>query len=135
MTEASYFDEKEGKRITTKLMVRRLCNEAIPSQFPNCPAYLSTSKCPRESPESRRIRLKEAAIQTSLNESRREEENYISTKKFSSLAELHEKLHILDLSYWTVTEQDNCLLIYRLSKSPHPKINHSVVIDVMMFCL
>ena len=40
----SAFDEKNGKWLSCKLDKPRLVPDAVPSQFPNCPSYLSENK-------------------------------------------------------------------------------------------
>ena len=67
--ETSYFDERTGKRITTKLGRPRLRKGAVPSKLPNCPSYLSSTTSLRESPDTRRCRKEESAIQTAIAES------------------------------------------------------------------
>ncbi|KAH7932857.1 hypothetical protein HPB49_003876 [Dermacentor silvarum] len=83
---ASYTDSMTGKEIEVPLKLRRLKPAAIPSVFPNCPAYLSrqeTSAC--ESPEEKRSRLDTEALQeailSSVHSHEAEEKNVIASFK------------------------------------------------------
>ncbi|XP_045110305.1 uncharacterized protein LOC123504081 isoform X3 [Portunus trituberculatus] len=52
--ETSHFDERSGRRLTAKLNVPRLKKDAVPTQIPSCPTYLSSSVQARESPDTRK---------------------------------------------------------------------------------
>nr|CAD7614664.1 unnamed protein product [Timema genevievae] len=55
--ETECYDEKTGKKITVSLKRPRLQDGAIPSQQPNCPEYLSSSRPTRENVDQRRERI------------------------------------------------------------------------------
>ncbi|KAH8036702.1 hypothetical protein HPB51_004086 [Rhipicephalus microplus] len=82
---ASYTDSMTGKVIEVPLKLRRLKPSAIPSVFPNCPAYLSRQEISaRESPEEKRARLDAEVLQeaTRLSEQSheaKEKKNVIAT--------------------------------------------------------
>ncbi|KAH7971851.1 THAP domain-containing protein 2 [Rhipicephalus sanguineus] len=78
-TSSSYVDSKTGNVVEAKLKIARLSPEAVPSVFPNCPAYLSApaTATSREAPCEKRMRLEAAslreAIATSLQTHEEEE--------------------------------------------------------------
>ena len=106
----------------------RIRDGAIPSQLPNCPSYLSSNVLIRESPEKRRTRLEETALQTALRESVRDEECHRKAREFSTLNQLQDKLSFVDLNYWDIVKKDDSFIICHMQQCPHPKISHSVVI-------
>ncbi|KAG0416734.1 hypothetical protein HPB47_006180, partial [Ixodes persulcatus] len=54
-TTAKYTEEKTGRVLEVPLQLRRLKPCATPSNFPNCPAYLSrNTPAAREGPEEKR---------------------------------------------------------------------------------
>ncbi|KAH7932118.1 hypothetical protein HPB51_029535 [Rhipicephalus microplus] len=73
----SYTDSMTGKVIEVPLKLRRLNPSAIPTVFPNCPAYLSRQETSaRESPKEKHARLDAEALQEEirLSEQSHEEE-------------------------------------------------------------
>ena len=129
MEETSVFDEKTGRRLTARLCIRKLRNGAIPSRLPNCPSYLSSATNDRESPDSRRIRLEESALQTALRQSVTDEETHRKAREFNTLDELKEKLQFVDATYWSVVWQGQSLILGRIIQAPHPKVMQSVIIN------
>ena len=69
----SAFDEKLGKQLSCSLKIPKLQLGSIPSQFPNCPDYLSKqNSAPRASREEK-LRLKEEEqLAKVLHKSRKE---------------------------------------------------------------
>ena len=126
--ETTVFDEATGRRLTAPLSFPRLKDGAVPSLLPNCPPYLSSPCTLRESPDERKRRQEELALQTALAQSVVDVECQRKSQEFFSLSELKDKLNFLDTSYWSVLNQDNSLVICRVIESPHPKIVRSVVI-------
>lgn len=128
--ETSYFDEKSGRKFTAKLPNPRLRKDAVPSILPNCPSYLSaTTTSSRDSPDSKRCRREETAIQNATEQSVVDELHRKERNTFASLSELKEKLNFQD-HYWTVNIYDDSLLIGHFVHLPKPKIRLSVVIDL-----
>ena len=79
----------------------------------------------QESPHSRRIRLENSALKSSLNQS-------------INIDDQDGKLNFLDRNYWSVVGQQEALVICSSIKPPYPKTNLSLVIEsdfvVHMFC-
>ena len=126
--ETTFFDEATGRRLTAKLNFPKLRDGAIPSILPNCPSYLSSITTSRDSPDERRNRQEEKALQTALAQSVVDEEHHRKEREFFNLRELKEKLNFLDTTYWSIVNQDESLLICRVIQSPHPNIVRSIVI-------
>lgn len=52
------YDPKTGRKIVADLEIPRLRDGVIPSVFPNCPSYLSSSTNSRESVEQKRREIR-----------------------------------------------------------------------------
>lgn len=126
--ETSHFDERTGTKLTAKLKIPRLRKGAVPSLLPNCPSYLSRPPLLRESPEGRRCRKEQDAMQAAIAQSITDDAAHRETRKFSTLNELSEKLVSLD-KYWKVVKLDKSLVICNILCKPHPEIKLSVLID------
>ena len=125
----SAFDDKTGQRVTTRLKVPWLEKDAVPSQLPNCPLYLSSSAFSRESPVSRNARLYEVSLHKGLAQSVVDDQEYQTKKTFTTLSELMNKLQFLDTQYWHPIRKEHSVAICHLNKNPHPNIQQSVVIE------
>ncbi|XP_045102505.1 THAP domain-containing protein 1 B-like [Portunus trituberculatus] len=87
--ETSFFDERTLTKVQAKLKHPRLRQGVVPSQLPNCPAYLSLSPVSdRESPDERRSRMEEIAIEEALKQSVVDHEELKECRKFRDLDEL-----------------------------------------------
>ena len=106
--------------------MKKLEKAAIPTKLPNCPQYLSSTRHERESPESKRIRLEENALENAINQSIDDEERHRTSMAFSSSTELKDKLGFLDTSYWSVVQKDESLIICNIQQLPSPKIVQSL---------
>ena len=125
----SCFDPATGRNLTVELGKPRLKDGAVPSLLPNCPSYLSSPFASRESPDARKHRKEEKALQSALVQSVADEERHKASRTFFSAAELKNKLDFVDQSYWTVVSKNEALMICQIIQSPHPIITRSVVID------
>ena len=76
-----------------------ITKDATPSQLPNCPTYISSSIQKRESPETRKTRIEENALEKAISESILDDECHRKTRSFGSVTELKGKLGFLDTSY------------------------------------
>ncbi|KAH9382876.1 hypothetical protein HPB48_023494 [Haemaphysalis longicornis] len=67
LTSSKYVDSKTGKVVEAKLKIARLSSDAVPSVFPNCPAYLSApAATSREAPADKRMRLEAAFLRDAI---------------------------------------------------------------------
>ncbi|KAL3189183.1 hypothetical protein MRX96_022016 [Rhipicephalus microplus] len=67
LTSSKYVDSKTGIVVEAKLKIARLSSDAVPSVFPNCPAYLSApAATSREAPAEKRMRLEAASLREAI---------------------------------------------------------------------
>ncbi|KAF8784746.1 hypothetical protein HNY73_010389 [Argiope bruennichi] len=66
----TFYNESTGETLCAPLKKSRLKENAVPSIFPGCPTYLSSSTSSiRESPSKKRQRLEQVQIERSIIES------------------------------------------------------------------
>ncbi|XP_068086390.1 THAP domain-containing protein 2-like [Anabrus simplex] len=81
----SMYDERNGKLLTAPLSHPRLVKGAVPSQFPNCPEYLSdTTSAHREAPDHRRCRVDNESLTKTLVQSLETYKAHVSTVSFKN---------------------------------------------------
>ncbi|KAH7970412.1 hypothetical protein HPB49_006715 [Dermacentor silvarum] len=120
-----------GKGIEAPLKLRRLKPFAIPSVFPNCPAYLSRQKTSaRESPDEKRSRLRTEAIQEAIQLSVRSHEaedkkNVITS--FNNLLTAEGGLSITD--FWTKVVTQRQILFLSFSDQDSPVVRCTVTVS------
>lgn len=127
--ETTAYDEVTGVRLTARLSVPKLRDGAVPTIFPNCPAYMSSTVVTRESPNDRKARLEEVALRQAISQSVIDEERHQKSRHFTNIYDLSSKLEFLDRTYWSAINKEDSLMICRVVQTPHPKIVRSVVID------
>lgn len=128
--ETSFYDSKSGRTVTAPLKKPRLAEGAVPSVFPNCPSYLSSSHGSRESPDERKARLEMEAIQKAVSKSEEENKLFIQERLFKSFEELKSKLNLIELGeFWTLIQRSNSVLFLNLEIEPHVRVKYSVIID------
>ncbi|KAH7958667.1 hypothetical protein HPB49_004082 [Dermacentor silvarum] len=105
---ASYTDNMTGEVIEVPLKLRRLKPSAIPSLFPNCPAYLSRQATEaRESPEEKRARLDAEALEETIKlsvEYHEAEEKKNAIASFENLLQAIGGLSLIDFWSKVVTQ-------------------------------
>ncbi len=106
------------KRSNTKLMRRRLMDDAIPSKFPNCPSYLSSEPAQRRD-EGATANIRRDKEQERLNDL---EKKFFEAEQVSSLAELQFKLrHCSSLpSGFTEVSSNDCACYVLIEFSDRP---------------
>ena len=112
---------------------------AVPSIFPNCPAYLSQSRSTKRNSRENLLMMKECQnIKRAIEKSAKEFEEQMAKDRFSSLIELSEKLKIEPP--WKVVELSNklniCYIEDSASTGPHIKaalcIREDMLLDVFI---
>ncbi|KAG8180544.1 hypothetical protein JTE90_018164 [Oedothorax gibbosus] len=68
-TTVEIYDEKRMETVDMPLDRVRLQKNAVPSIFPNCPAYLSQNLPCREDPQEKRMRLETMQLHAALEQS------------------------------------------------------------------
>ncbi|KAH9384587.1 hypothetical protein HPB48_026596 [Haemaphysalis longicornis] len=111
-----------GKVIEVPLKLRRLKPSAIPSVFPNCPAYLSRQETSaRESPEEKRARLDAEALQEAIQlsaQSHEAEEKKNAIATFEDLLKSVGGLSLTDFWSMVVTQTRVLFLNFRNQEAP-----------------
>ncbi|XP_055924540.1 uncharacterized protein LOC129956631 [Argiope bruennichi] len=128
--ETSLFDSKSGKLLSAPLKYPRLVIGAIPSQMPNCAAYMSSSTFHRENPEIKKMKLEQQYVEKALQESIIEKKKYDETREFKNLEELKQRISLVNLkNFWNVIHKENKILFVNIEVSSGPEIALSVVIN------
>uniref|UniRef100_A0A131YSI3 Uncharacterized protein n=1 Tax=Rhipicephalus appendiculatus TaxID=34631 RepID=A0A131YSI3_RHIAP len=111
-----------GKVIEVPLKLTRLKPSAIPSIFPNCPAYLSRQvTAARESPEEKRARLDAEALQKAIKLSvlyHEAEEKNNAIASFGDLLKAVGGLSLTDFWSKVVTQTHVLFLSFRNQEAP-----------------
>lgn len=126
----SYTDSMTGKVIEVPLKLRRLKPSAIPSVFPNCPAYLSRQETSaRESPEEKRARVDAEALQEAI---RLSEQSHEAEEKKNAIATFEDLLTAVgDLSltdFWTKVVTQQQVLFLNFSDQGAPVVHRAVTV-------
>ncbi|XP_049273379.1 RB-associated KRAB zinc finger protein-like [Rhipicephalus sanguineus] len=127
---ASYTDSMTGKVIEVPLKLRRLKPSAIPSVFPNCPAYLSRQETSaRESPEEKRARLDAEALQKAI---RLSEQSHEAEKKKNVMATFEDLLKAVGglslTDFWTKVVTQKQVLFLNFSDQGAPVVHRAVTV-------
>ncbi|XP_035217173.1 uncharacterized protein LOC118190548 [Stegodyphus dumicola] len=130
LRQTEFFDEKTGKKIIIPLSYPRLKNGAIPSLFPDGPSHLSSSVSSRESPEHKRLKREQDALEKALACSLAEKEEYERKQMFYNLDELKICFNTVNLpDNWIVIHRPIHTMILNISNDNHPRILKSLLID------
>ncbi|KAH9364461.1 hypothetical protein HPB48_021725 [Haemaphysalis longicornis] len=103
--EGTHTNQAIGRTITVPLTHVRLRQGAVPTKFPNCPAYMSREATKRKDPDSNRARMEHANLQKGVAESK-EAFDRARENKFNSLSELASKLRSQKMNFWHVIEKN-----------------------------
>ncbi|XP_077489629.1 uncharacterized protein LOC144100614 [Amblyomma americanum] len=126
--EASYVDDATGRVTTAELSHLRLRSGAIPSLFPGCPSYLSSTKTLREEPEAKRTRLEAASMQRGISESIQTFGNAEEADKITTLRDLASEDRSHKSQFWHVIEASERLMLVHIIEDEAPWIKYSIVI-------
>ncbi|KAG0412551.1 hypothetical protein HPB47_010310 [Ixodes persulcatus] len=121
-TTTSYTDS-DGRTIEAPMSLTRLTPDAVPTIFPNSPAYFSDSAPVREKPEAKRKRRgakEQSSVQFSL---------FLPQKFLSSYDQFLSRLpdlHVAD--FWLIQRAKSAVLFVHIDDSMgHPEVERSVV--------
>ncbi|XP_077498110.1 uncharacterized protein LOC144108803 [Amblyomma americanum] len=127
ITKLSHHDKQTGRTIELKRDRVQLQKGAVPSVFPNCPSYLSSTPSCRESPARKRARRENDAIQEAIKNSSKASEEEKRKNSVSSFEELQSKLaNICDTKFWTVTANEESVMFLRVEPEPSPYVKCAV---------
>ncbi|GBM41413.1 hypothetical protein AVEN_172191-1 [Araneus ventricosus] len=136
LRNSTFYNEKTGETISAPLKRPKLKENAVPSIFPGCPSYMSSSSAIRESPSKKRQRLEQEQINFAVKESLNSKHEYELKTMFTNFAEFRNciKGHSFS-SFWTVVEKNENMLFLNLSlKDDIPSIKYAVSVsnDLML---
>ncbi|KAH7980330.1 hypothetical protein HPB49_015048 [Dermacentor silvarum] len=131
MDSASYTDNMTGKVIEVPLKLRRLKPSAIPSIFPNCPAYLSRQATKaRESPEEKRARLDAEGLQETIKLSVEYHEAEEKKNAIASLGDLLRAIGGLSLTdFWSKVVTQTQVLFLNFHNQEAPVVHCAVTVS------
>lgn len=113
VTTLTHCDESTGRRLEVTSDRVRLREDAVPTVFPNCPAYLTTTPAHRESLASKRARMDSDAIAEAIRNSLETEKAEEAKNSVSSFDELKRKLTgVCNTNFWTVVVNDENAVAY-----------------------
>lgn len=129
VTTLSHEDEQTGRTIEVKRDRLNLKKGAVPSVFPNCPKYLSSTQVRSESPESKKARRENAALQKAIRQSLESNELEQKRNKVSSYEELKAKLSgICNTKFWTISVNEQCVRFLLIEDDPSPDVKCALVV-------
>ncbi|XP_077484882.1 uncharacterized protein LOC144094883 [Amblyomma americanum] len=129
ITTLSHQDELTGKIIEVKRDRLQLKIDAAPSVFPNCPKYLSSTPGRSESPETKKARRENAALQEAMRKSLQSNELEQKRNKVSSYEEFKSKLPgICNTKFWTVSVDEQCVRFLLIENDPSPNVKCALVV-------
>lgn len=130
LTSSKYVDSKTGKVVEAKLKIARLSSDAVPSVFPNCPAYLSApAATSREAPAEKRMRLEAASLREAIANSLETHEEEETKHKFDTFQALLECLPQMKLSnFWSVISRPACIHFLNLALEDAPRVLLSITV-------
>ncbi|KAL1466123.1 hypothetical protein MTO96_042929 [Rhipicephalus appendiculatus] len=131
-TSSSYVDSKTGKVVEAKLKIARLSPDAVPSVFPNCPAYLSApaTATSREAPDEKRMRLEAASLREAIAASVHSHEVEETRNKINDFQALLERVSEIQLSsFWSVISRPTCVVFLSLDSVDTPRIRLSIAVS------
>ncbi|XP_039275991.1 uncharacterized protein LOC111051552 [Nilaparvata lugens] len=106
----SAYDEKTGKIVTAPLKFPRLKPDAVPTIFPGCPKYMSSTTHHREAPTSKKKRFEEEQVSKAIELSKSSLKNYNDERSFQTFSELcllYKKFKFN--SCWTIVSNNDSL--------------------------
>nr|XP_054933828.1 uncharacterized protein LOC129387969 [Dermacentor andersoni] len=127
----SYTDVKTGKVVEVAMKNMRLKKTAVPSLFPNCPAYLSRPQvCVREAPAAKRARLEATYLQKAIMLSQQTQAEEDAENLVNSFADLLKALPSFRCSdFWTVLNKGSKVFFFDLSLQSAPAVRTSVIVS------
>ncbi|XP_077512048.1 uncharacterized protein LOC144122987 [Amblyomma americanum] len=101
-TTTTYTDPRTGRTVEAPMGATRLTLDAVPTIFPNAPAYLSECAPVRQQPGAKRKRREASHLEEAIRQSISSHEEQERQNKLQSYEDFVSRLQSLDLStYWT----------------------------------
>lgn len=130
-TTSTYRDEKTRRLLEVPLQLRRLKPGAIPSLFPNCPAYLSRPTTGgREGPEEKRLRLEGESLQEAIKQSIETHEEEKKKNNISPFEALVTSLTNFQINtFWAKLVTHDKVLFLNLASQDAPTVRFAVTVS------
>ncbi|XP_012232074.1 uncharacterized protein [Linepithema humile] len=122
--KTSHYDKANGKLLTAPLRYPHLIKDAVPSQLPNCPQYLTKSEVlHREGPEKKRLKMQYAMIEQAIASSIESRKEFHEKNGFSTLEELYAKLKdCIDIQKWIISHKDRTIYLFYVEDTLYPNV-------------
>nr|XP_054927547.1 uncharacterized protein LOC129385210 [Dermacentor andersoni] len=125
----SHQDEQTGRTIEMKRDRLQLKKDVVPSLFPNCPKYFSATPARSESPDTKKARRENAALQEAMRRSLESNELEHKRNKISSYEELKAKLSgICNTTFWTISVDEQCVRFLLIENDPSPNVKCALLV-------
>jgi len=108
----------------------RLKEGAVPSQFPNCPAYLSKQTTNRIAPDTRKEEKEIIMLNKVLEQSIEHKKLYDNARRIKNLDDILNCINNFGFNQtWTMSNNEKQIVLFLLGFSPAPFIKYSVIIN------
>lgn len=122
-------DSKTGETITVSLKIPRLKRDAVPTQLPNCPSYLSKTLKLRPSRDEKLQELENENFAKAIRNSKTEFETYQKAFSYTNFKEFLVVFNAFQLpECWFKISDLQKVTLFKLKYSPGPVITYSVII-------
>ena len=124
------FYASDGEKISKPLKYPRLKEGAVPSQFPNCPAYLSKQTTNRIAPDTRKEEKEIIMLNKVLEQSIEHKKLYDNARRIKNLDDILNCINNFGFNQtWTMSNNEKQIVLFLLGFSPAPFIKYSVIIN------
>ncbi|KAH8035669.1 hypothetical protein HPB51_007913 [Rhipicephalus microplus] len=129
-TTTTYTDSN-GKTIEVPMSLTRLTEDAVPTMFPNSPAYLSDCAPVRKEPDAKRKHREADQLLTGIQMSLVSHEEEERKNRVASFEQLVSQLSQLKLSdYWIVSSTEAAVMFLHIQRNTlPPEVERSVVVS------
>ncbi|KAH6933202.1 hypothetical protein HPB50_013442 [Hyalomma asiaticum] len=119
----------DGRTIKAPMKLTRLTPDALPTIFPDCPAYVSDKRKRREDPEERKSRTEHKLLQRAIQQSKITYENESQENKVQNLSDITSRVErIQHKVFWSTAVCDSCVIFAHMEMtSEAPDVTMSVV--------
>lgn len=131
MQVSKYFDEKTGRQVEANLSRPRLKEHAVPKIFHNHPiGNRSCKSTDRVAPEKKKEMRENTHMRNALKLSLKTHQEFIDSKKVTSLRDIERGLHEMNRDFWNYVEcSDNNITISNIIQGKPPRFAWSIIIE------
>ncbi|XP_077492240.1 uncharacterized protein LOC144103382 [Amblyomma americanum] len=132
-TTTTYTDPRTGRTVEAPMGATRLTLDAVPTIFPNAPAYLSECAPVRQQPVAKRKRREASHLEEAIRQSISSHEEQERQNKLQSYEDFVSRLQSLDLStYLTSVKAEHAVLFVHIEGEDPPDVERSVIVSKNM---